>query len=333
MSKIKFNFELSGRDKEEEKLKQQMAQLAGLQALSQGKNPMEAYRSVIDWKPISPTMEAPEVVDPSQQAFQAQRGMGQPSPTGLPQRQIDPITSAGLKTDPAIDALRQEMAVSPFKIQQEREKAEIRGESKKQEAVTKATGNFGRVASAMKQYANYYSGALKEGGAGNLYKREKGKVITQVIGGGAGEKLTDTGKLFGQRAELSLSMVPILTNQNRFMTSIMDYINKSLPQGHEGQDLARGKFEQTLLNQFTTTKVLTRLGFNPDIKEEVTKLDEMGNEEASLLAKQVISLAQTYTLTAEDKKEFDAIRDDVLGSLMGKKEEAKETSYSKLWSE
>jgi hypothetical protein len=321
----------SSKDEAEEKFKEEMARMGAFFAVAQGdKNPIEVYQQIKNYKPPTPPAEAIQSADPAQQMQNFTQRAGQP-PQGLPPRQIDPITSAGFKTDPAVDAYRQRKMLMGLEGQEEQAKATIKGEAKKQEAIQKASGNFGRVASAMKQYADYYSGALEEGGAGNLYKREKGKLFTQQIGGGVGEQLTETGKLFGQRAELSLSMVPILTNQNRFMTSIMDYINQSLPQGHEGKKLARGKFEQTLLNQFATTKVLTRLGFDPEIKEDVAKLDGMDDNEAAALAKQVISLSKAYTLSAEEKKEFEAIRDDVLGSLMdGKK---KEKSFSNLWSE
>lgn len=286
--------------------------------------------------PVDPKQAFEESISPFMRAGSPVTSLGRPTPPPLDKNislamgkpSSDPIAQEKYEQD---KWLWQQMVSKGITAESEQAKATIKGEAKKQEAIQKASGNFGRVASAMKQYADYYSGALEEGGAGNLYKREKGKLFTQKIGGGVGEQLAETGKLFGQRAELSLSMVPILTNQNRFMTSIMDYINQSLPQGHEGKNLARGKFEQTLLNQFATTKVLTRLGFDPETKEDVAKLDSMDDNEAAALAKQVISLSKAYTLSAEEKKEFEAIRDDVLGSLMdGKK---KEQSFSNLWSE
>lgn len=204
-------------------------------------------------------------------------------------------------------------------------KAEISAQGKRKAATEKATGNFGRVAGAMKQYADYYAQALDEGGAGGLIAREKGKLVTQHLGGSAGEGMVGTGKLFGQRAELSLSMVPILTNQNRFMTSIMDYINQSLPQGHEGAKMAAGKFEQTLLNSFVTTKILSRLGYDPDISEEVAKLDEMDDKEAGGLATKVISLSKSYELNESEQKEFNRIKKDVLGSLTDYKPKGKQS--------
>jgi hypothetical protein len=99
----------------------------------------------------------------------------------------------------------------------------------------------------------------------------------------------------------------------------MDYINQSLPQGHEGAKLATGKLEQTLLNQYTTTKVLSRLGFDPDNTEDVAKLDNMSDEEAGGLAQKVISMAKVYKLSDKEQEEYNSIKKDVLGSLLNYK--------------
>jgi len=212
-----------------------------------------------------------------------------------------------------------------------KEAAKIKGEAKTREAQQKATSNFGRVATAVKQFSEYYAKSLDEGGTGNWGKEKLGYLATQKIGGQLGEQMTGTGKLFGQRAELSLAMVPILTNQNRFMSSIMDYINKSLPQGAEGAKLASSKLEQTLLNQYTTSKVLIKLGFDPDKPEDVAKLDEMGDEEAGGLAKKVISMSRVYKLSEEEQKEYDEIKKDVLGSLTNYKSKTKTKTFKSLW--
>ena len=207
--------------------------------------------------------------------------------------------------------------------------AELKAGVKEGEAQKKAMGNFGRVASAVKLYSDYYAKALDEGGAGGVIAKNKGKLFTGFLGGSQAEKMPETGKLFGQRAELSLSMVPILTNQNRFMTSIMDYINESLPQGQEGAKLAEAKLEQTLRNQYTTSRVLTKLGFDPDKPDEVSQLDQMGDMEAGGLAKKVIAMSKVYKLTPEEEKEYDLIKKDVLGSLTNYR--GKNKSYKSLW--
>jgi len=92
MSKIKFNFDMSGKDKEEEAFKKQMAQLYAFQAMAQGQNPMEAYRGVMDYKPTPPPAEAIQSADPAQQMQNFTQRSGQP-PQGLPPRQIDPMAS------------------------------------------------------------------------------------------------------------------------------------------------------------------------------------------------------------------------------------------------
>jgi len=221
------------------------------------------------------------------------------------------------------------LELNPFyKTEQE---SKIRGEAKSKEATIKASSAFGRVASAVKIFSDYYKGALDEGGVGGLIAHQKGKFITGKLGGSLGEQMTATGKLYGQRAELALSMVPILTNQNRFMTSIMDYINQSLPMGHEGANLAEGKLEQTLLNQFSTTKVLTKLGYNPENPDDVSKIDNMDDKEASNLAGKVISLSKVYKLTDAEQKEFNEIKKDVLGSLIDYKPKTSKKSFKNLW--
>lgn len=238
-----------------------------------------------------------------------------------------PKISSNMKDNPQFIAVPNDKGsydLQPNPLWKAEMEAGIRGKAKAGEAIKKATGNFGRVAAAVKQYADYYSQAIDEGGAGGMLAKQKGTLITRHLGGSLGENMIGTGKLFGQRAELSLSMVPILTNQNRFMTSIMDYINQSLPQGNEGAQLASGKLEQTLLNQYTTTKVLTRLGFDPDIPEEVEKINAMGDQEAAGLAQRVVSMAQVYKLTDKETEEFNEIKKDTLGSLSNKKPASKE---------
>jgi len=207
--------------------------------------------------------------------------------------------------------------------------ANVRGEADVKKAQIKASGNFARVASAVKQFSDYYAGSLNEGGSGNILKKAKGGIITQTIGGGAGEQMPDTGKLFGQRAELSLAMMPILTNQNRFIASIMEYINKSLPQGQEGSILAASKLEQTLLNQYTTAQALKKIGYDPEVQEDIERINNMEDDEAAALAKQAVSMSKGYKLTKEEKEEFEEIKKDVLGSLLNYKNKTK--SYKSLW--
>jgi hypothetical protein len=143
MSKIKFNFDMSGKDKEEEAFKKQMAQLYAFQAMAQGQNPMEAYRGVMDYKPTPPPAEAIQSADPAQQMQNFTQRSGQPqiqpSPFQAPQRlssqqvmsdgltprQIDPIASAGLKADALTDKLRERQVFDPMDLAQEQRKAEI----------------------------------------------------------------------------------------------------------------------------------------------------------------------------------------------------------------
>jgi len=136
----------------------------------------------------------------------------------------------------------------------EQKKSEIKGEAKAKEARLKADSNFGRVATSVKQMWNYYKGAVEEGGAGNIAKTIWGKFATGTLGGELGEKMVSTGKLVGQNVELTLALMPILTNQNRFLSTVMEAIAKSVPQGQEGLKLAQGKLEQTLLNQYSITR-------------------------------------------------------------------------------
>jgi len=279
----------------------------------------------------SQTSGQPQAMGQSPQITQPAVGgpmVGQPTKKPLPNQYIyvpTPSIDASGRVSMSVSAKENPEYATAIKQQEEQQKQDIKTAAKSGEATKKATGNFGRVAGAVKQYSDYYAKAIDEGGAGGLLAREKGKIVTQQLGGSIGEQMQNTGKLYGQRAELSLSMVPILTNQNRFMTSIMDYINQSLPQGHEGAGLAKSKLEQTLLNQFTTTKVLTRLGYNPDNPDDVKKIDDMNDGDAGALAREVISMSQSYKLSESDKKEFDLIQKDILGSL-NKKAGSRQTS-------
>jgi len=196
---------------------------------------------------------------------------------------------------------------------------QARGEGKKKEAQLKASTNFGRVASAIEDFAKYYAGSIEEGGAGGPVAKMKGSFFTQsALGGGErGEKYRQTGKLFGQRAELALSMMPILTNQNRFIASIMDYINKSLPQGQEGPGLAADKLDQTLRNQYRITKVLKSMGIDPEQPEQI---NQMSDDEAADFAQRVIqeSAKATFELDQDEESEYEEIKKKILGPLYEK---------------
>lgn len=206
-------------------------------------------------------------------------------------------------------------------------KQKVKSEAKAGEASNKALGNFGRIASAIKLYADYYGAALKEGGVGTLH----GKYIGQAklkMGGDLGDTVTETGKLYGQGVEMSLASIPIMTGQNRFVESLRQAIKGTYPQGQEGPKLAASLLEQTLVNMYMTSKVLSRLGI--DI-EEPTAGDNLSDEDTVQILQEAgynpqsgkWSASNIYKLDDSEKKELEAVKKDILGGLTGGGEQKK----------
>lgn len=238
---------------------------------------------------------------------------------GIPPRVPDYGSMAGMKFDPSIDKLREKQITMPAELQQKISEQEIKASGKAQEASQKALGNFGRIASAIKLYANYYADALKEGGVGSAPKKYIGKAKL-AYGGEAGEKLVATGKLFGQGVETSLSSIPIMTGQNRFVESLREAIKSTYPQGQEGAKLASGKLEQTLENMYMITKVMSRLGIDPNNE---TAGNDLTEEDSDYILSSAGYNAETKkwtptsisTLSDDEKKELEMIKQDVLRPL------------------
>jgi len=201
----------------------------------------------------------------------------------------------------------------------EQYKQDVKAGSKFREASQKALGNFGRMASAIKLFSNYYADSLKEGGVGDIGK----KYLSQAklkLGGEFGEKLTSTGKLYGQGVEMSLSSIPIMTGQNRFVESLREALKQTYPSGEQGASLAAGMLEQTLENMYMTTKILTRLGIdinNPSAGDEISA-DETNNILTSVgynAETKKWNPSNITKLAPEEKEELKNIKQDVLGSL------------------
>jgi len=206
-----------------------------------------------------------------------------------------------------------------YKLWETKQGAKIKGEAKFQEAGQKALGNFGRMASAIKLYAGYYAKALGEGGVGSLPKQIIGKA-KMSWGGQPGEKLQETGKLYGQGVEMSLASIPILTGQSRFVESLRDALALTYPTGVEEAGLASSKLEQTLENMYMTSKILERLGLDINNSQAGNNLTEDDADKILVEAGYNPSIkswspSNIYKLTPQEQQELEVIKKDVLGNL------------------
>lgn len=205
------------------------------------------------------------------------------------------------------------------KLEEKQMEQEIKSSGKSQEASQKALGNFGRMQSAIKLFADYYADALKEGGVGSLPQKLIGKAKL-AYGGEAGENLVATGQLYGQGVEMSLSSIPIMTGQNRFVESLRNALTLTYPTGNEGAKLAAGKLDQTLVNMYMISKIMDRLGIdinNPSAGDNLTveDTDYILNAAGYNIKNKKWNPSNIAKLSDEEKQELENIRKDTLGSL------------------
>ena len=221
----------------------------------------------------------------------------------------------------------------------EQKKADIKGEAKVKAGQAKKSGELQRVFSSIEEGVKYYAGGLDEKGLGSPMRKIFGKLATSskspVAGGDWGEKYVNTGQYHGQLAEMVLGIQPIITNQNRALSSVIQMIRETFAAGGEGPELAAGKFEQTLLNQYKIVTILQRMGYTVESEEDAENIltawgdeeneewnDGSGKEESIAFAEKAVAAIKggIGTLTDEERALYEKERDRILEPLYSRSE-------------
>jgi hypothetical protein len=350
MSKIKFNFDMSGKDKEEEAFKKQMAQLYAFQAMAQGQNPMEAYRGVMDYKPTPPPAEAIQSADPAQQMQNFTQRSGQP-PQGLPPRQIDPMASQISPQGGASRVLPQGVPV-PFQAGQQPATSEdvlagnlsapptgtrvesytgggltIKNEDLSDEeraiwktwatevAKNKATNieNYKAVKALMQPVMSFWKAAAQE-------KADKGipKGLASKIASGAADMLELEGfpasKAFmGVQIETAMNLSKLISGGSRIVRDVFNKLLKTLASDTGISRDAFAKLSQTMKSSFA------RANGREATPEELALLDKdilaMWNstEAAQIPSEEELSgvINKTYSFKLPDGRIIDVTADKI----------------------
>lgn len=178
--------------------------------------------------------------------------------------------------------------------------------------VNKSIENYHKIGSMIQDLSYYYSEGLKEGGVGSQPKKLLAKA-KMWYGGDMAEELVQTGKLHGQKGEMAIMMMPIISGSVRIIKSVFNYLLESIPQGQEGRKQARGKLKQSGRSMYRITKAMAELGVTPeDIKV-------MSDEDAESIGSKLVGLARGYYVEpgGEEDLAIEGMTDEMTSALGG----------------
>lgn len=191
-----------------------------------------------------------------------------------------------------------------YSLWEAKQKATIKSDIKQEEIETEANQSFKIIAGSAKGLMQYYADSVKEGGAGNIVKA-KASDFALSVGGSFGDRYSTTAGFVGQRGELALKMMPLLTGSVRIVESIFRYLTRSLPDKNDGPKTAKSKMEQTIKNMYGFSKAMEKNNIPPGA------FDNMSEKEANKLGSKITTEAMAYKLTDQDKEELKTILEDI----------------------
>ena len=223
-----------------------------------------------------------------------------PSPT---------ITKVTRKADGTYE--EKEVDNPAYKQWEEKFKSGIKASEESQKGIRMSEGNVTLVAGALKRLADTYSEAVKEGGAGNIFKAGRSFVATKT---GLGKQFPHAAALPGAVTEVITRMMPILTQQGdkpgsvRLVSTVFEKLLNTVMSLSTAPEAAKEMLNTTVRNMFGFAKAIRGMGLTDESFKNVPD-NQLNNV--------VQHYAQSIELSQEEQQQLDMLLGSVTESISG----------------
>ncbi len=163
----------------------------------------------------------------------------------------------------------------------------LKQQGRRRATADEAQITFDTIAGAGQRVLDYYTLGYDEGGMGGKM-REKKSDIALWMGSDVGDRYKYTAAFTGQKGEMALKMMPMLTGSVRIVQSVFAYLMKSIPAENDGPATAREKMKQTVRNMYGIMKASQMRGITP------AYIDSLTQEQADALGTKIIAESAGY---------------------------------------
>lgn len=181
-----------------------------------------------------------------------------------------------------------------------------------------AKERFGRTSGILKQFTAQLRGLHEDQGGGGLVKGMKGQLLA------AKGKIMDTPDgarveaFKGQRIETALSLVGIVTGQNRMIEGVLNKLLETLPTGYESEAQAEQKLRQSIQNAYRLTKAYEKFGIDLSSRKS-SKIDNVDGKDVEFVSltdaeQKMINSQLNNPMTEQEKADMESVVNEIIST-------------------